>query len=88
LPKSTQDKLAAQGKAGWHISVNHAHLQSISVQPNQEFGPNTLIGTLGNAGNSTGPHLHLEVRMHQNPNETQWARMKSGLVSPAILFLR
>ncbi len=88
LPKSTQDRLAAQGKAGWHISVNHGHLQTISVQPNQEFEANTQIGTLGNSGNSTGPHLHLEVRAHQDPNLTDWARMKSGLMSPAILFLR
>lgn len=88
LPKSTQEKLAAQGKAGWHISVNYGHLQTIAVQPNQEFGPSAAIGTLGNSGNSTGPHLHLEVRAHQNPNEIQWARMKGGLMSPAILFLR
>ena len=88
LPKSTQDRLAAQGKAGWHLSVNYAHLQTIAMQPNQEFGPNTPIGTIGNSGNSTGPHLHLEVRAHQDPNETQWARMKSGLMSPDILFLR
>lgn len=88
LPKSTQDRLAAQGKAGWHISVNYGHLQSIAVQPNQEFGPNTAIGTLGNSGNSTGPHLHLEVRAHQDGNLTDWARMKSGLMSPSILFLR
>ena len=88
LPKSTQDRLAAQGKAGWHISVNHGHLQTIAVQPNQELDPNTPIGTLGNSGNSTGPHLHLEVRAHQDPNLTDWASMKSGLMSPAILFLR
>jgi hypothetical protein len=88
LPKSTQDRLAAQGKAGWHISVNHAHLQTMAVQPNQELGPNAAIGTLGNSGNSTGPHLHLEVRAHQDPNLTNWAQMKSGLMSPAILFLR
>lgn len=88
LPKSTQDRLAAQGKAGWHISVNYAHLQSIAVQPNQEFGANTPIGAMGNSGNSTGAHLHLEVRAHQDGNLTDWARMKSGLMSPAILFLR
>ena len=88
LPKSTQDRLAAQGKAGWHISVNHGHLQTIAVQADQEFGANTQIGTLGNSGNSTGPHLHLEVRAHQNPNLTDWASMKSGLMSPSILFLR
>ena len=67
LPKSTQDRLAAQGRAGWHLSVNHGHLHSIAVQPNQEFGPNTIIGKLGNSGNSSGPHLHLEVRAHENP---------------------
>lgn len=88
LPKSTQDRLAAQGKTGWHISVNYAHLQSIDVQPGQQLAPNTQIGKLGNSGNSQGPHLHLEVRAHQDGNLTDWARMKSGLMSPSILYLR
>jgi len=88
LPKSTQEKLAAQGKAGWHISVNYAHLHSIAVQPNAELAPNAPIGQMGTSGNSTGAHLHLEVRAHQDPNNTNWPSMKSGLMSPAILFLR
>lgn len=88
LPKSTQDRLTAQGREGWHISVMYAHLQSMLVQPNQELESNTQVGTLGNSGNSSGPHLHLEVRAHANANETQWANMKSGLMSPSILFLR
>lgn len=88
LPASVQKRLADMGKAGWHIFVNHAHLHSISVQANQEFGPNAELGKMGNSGNSTGPHLHLEVRAHPDPNEKEWYRMKAGLMSPAILFLR
>lgn len=88
LPASTQKRLADQGKAGWHIFVNHGHLHQIDIQPDLEFGPNAQIGKLGNSGNSSGAHLHLEVRAHPDANEKDWARMKAGLMSPAILFLR
>jgi murein DD-endopeptidase MepM/ murein hydrolase activator NlpD len=46
-----------------------------------------VIGTLGNSGMSQGAHLHLELRFGTNPN-AQWPEIKSGLVTPARLFLR
>ena len=94
LPQSTQDRLSAQGKAGWHISALYSQLHTIAVEWNQELEANAFIGTLGNTGNSTGAHLGLEVHAHRAPYETQWEQLdgleeiEDALMSPAILFLR
>lgn len=39
----------------------YAHLGSVSVQPGQQVQPGQSVGTLGNSGRTTGPHLHLEL---------------------------
>ncbi len=54
---------------GNHIVINHdsgfkslyAHLGKIVVQIGQEVDKNTVLGTVGSTGWSTGSHLHLEV---------------------------
>ncbi|MFJ6386345.1 transglycosylase family protein [Streptomyces sp. NPDC091972] len=58
------------GSFGYQVVIRHAdgrytqyaHLSAISVKAGQSVGPGQRIGRSGSTGNSTGPHLHFEVR--------------------------
>lgn len=47
---------------GGGLEVLLGHLSSILVSAGQQVGPGVELGTVGSTGNSTGPHLHEEVR--------------------------
>lgn len=54
---------------GWQTL--YAHLDSYNVQCGYYVGPGDIIGAMGSTGNSSGPHLHYEMRysgVPQNPN--------------------
>ena len=60
----------ANGGYGNMVMIDHgngyqtlyAHLSSVSSGCGQSVGTGTYIGAIGSTGNSTGPHLHFEVR--------------------------
>lgn len=59
-----------QGSYGTHVMLSHedgletvyAHLSQTSVSLGTKVLAGQVIGLSGNSGNSTGPHLHFEVR--------------------------
>ncbi|WBB62702.1 M23 family metallopeptidase [Streptomyces sp. WMMC500] len=49
-------------KHGDGIYTQYAHLSKIDVSVGETVNAKTEIGKIGTTGNSTGPHLHFEVR--------------------------
>jgi len=67
--------------AGWNqygygnlVVINHGngyetfygHLGGINVGPGQIVYQGNVIGSTGNSGNSSGPHIHFEIRLNNN----------------------
>ena len=61
-----------QGSYGYLVIVNHgngvesyyAHCNSLNVSVGSQVSSDTMIATVGSTGNSTGAHLHLEIRVN------------------------
>lgn len=59
--------------------TRYAHLKTIDVKPQDVLQRHDVVGTLGNTGRSTGPHLHYEVifkgrAMHPAKALAAWAQ--------------
>ncbi|MBX3014924.1 MAG: M23 family metallopeptidase [Caldilineaceae bacterium] len=64
---------------GRYIKVNHSwgeaiygHLNTIQVSAGQPVGRGAVIGTSGNTGFSSGPHLHFAIRINPYSRADGW----------------
>jgi murein DD-endopeptidase MepM/ murein hydrolase activator NlpD len=65
------------GRYGKMVEIDHghgfftryAHLAEISVTVGQEVERGTQLGLVGSTGRSTGPHLHYELRVGNEPRD-------------------
>lgn len=66
-----------KGSYGYMVIINHgkndkgqtvetyyAHCSRLNVSVGDSVNENTIIAYIGSTGNSTGPHLHLEIRLN------------------------
>lgn len=70
-------RMGNNGRSGMYVTLRHGdmtvsycHLSKITVAKGVFVHPGDPIGITGNSGRSSGPHLHLTVRMggkHINP---------------------
>ncbi len=49
------------------LVTRYAHMQKLLVSEGQRIHMGDIVGTVGNTGRSTGPHLHYEVRLNGKP---------------------
>jgi septal ring factor EnvC (AmiA/AmiB activator) len=52
---------------GRNVTTAYAHMGTLSVREGQYVDRGDRVGTIGSEGNSTGPHLHFEVRLDGEP---------------------
>jgi murein DD-endopeptidase MepM/ murein hydrolase activator NlpD len=61
---------------GGGLTTRYGHLSHIDVSLGQSVARGELVGRVGSTGRSTGPHLHYEVRINDEPvNPLQYMLM-------------
>ena len=64
----------------------YAHLSQGSVHVGQPMKRGDQIGLSGNTGNTTGPHLHYEIRLGIENDYAPWTPLPMGRVDPETFF--
>ena len=80
----------------WHPSLSlfsfYAHMVDLHVlsEIGQKFKEGEKVGGVGNTGNSTGPHLHFEIRLAEDRWKyatSPYANMSRGRINPETMYI-
>lgn len=63
------------------VTSHYAHCDDIKVKVGQHVKAGQIIGTVGETGSATGPHLHFEIRFDGKPYDPE--RLVPDLMSQA-----
>ncbi|QEL21858.1 peptidoglycan DD-metalloendopeptidase family protein [Bosea sp. F3-2] len=67
------------------LSTRYAHMSAISVSVGQIVKTGSVLGRVGSTGRSTGPHLHYETRINDEPvDPTRFLRAGGKLLASAL----
>jgi murein DD-endopeptidase MepM/ murein hydrolase activator NlpD len=75
--------LSAQSHVDRYVQVLYGHMSDLDVTEKFPIRANSRIGRVGSTGNSSGPHLHLEVRTSDDPNANFYT---ARLIDPELVF--
>ncbi len=77
LLEGVRELLGPVGILGNHVAIRssegpvvllaHLRRRSVTVRTGQQVGAGVVVGAVGNSGNSTQPHLHLQVMDRSSP---------------------
>jgi murein DD-endopeptidase MepM/ murein hydrolase activator NlpD len=70
---------------GFGYYTLYAHLDGVLITDWQVVKAGEEIGKMGNTGNSTGPHLHFEIRRNGNGNNFGWQCYIPGSVNNFVI---
>jgi murein DD-endopeptidase MepM/ murein hydrolase activator NlpD len=92
LPANAREVMRMGGFENWFAYVYYGHLKEISVSEGVPVAAGDELGKVGNTGNSTGPHLHVEIRVSPkatsdvaNPHGGSFAE-RYRRIDPAVMF--
>ena len=69
-----------------YIDTFYGHMKELSkLKRGDKIKAGDLLGLSGNTGNSTGPHLHFEVRLHENQATYSPSHYGNGRTDPLFL---
>lgn len=85
LPAPMREEMDDANLSGGFAYVLYAHFQELRVDLGQIVQAGTLLGRTGNHGCSTGPHIHIEIRIgNVEIVDGQWLAQKA--VNPVLFY--